>query len=378
MKRAVIIFASIFLALMVGEGSCVGWKLVEATRKLEEEQTRFAADQARFRDRIMADQRRWSGDPLFARRDGGDAAALMLQHISWDRVAPPVKGLPAHVTAALRDAGNDWLTHPIELSAVDTEWMRELGAYGSWDLEGPGTPLHGTPFNGFEDEYPNFVDVMDFARVRLRVGIDRGEPGPALEDVQELARLSFTSERLISDMVGAAVLGLHRRASEHARANGLDAGGVREFSEAEVESIRSALWTASSSTSLLGSPTAIAPDFPLVGQCSAQLELAGALLVRPYASSIFRERYRDLDEGLAKSPCRVGRLRAAWSTHGVAELPLGGAALCASATMGTPSSCNVPDFVVHLPFVRDTIGTTLVTVATTDWFKFYGRDAGEP
>jgi hypothetical protein len=378
MKRALVIVASIVLALVVAEGACVGGGLVVATRKLQEEQAAFAADQARFRERIMADQRRWVADPLFVTRDGGDAAALMFQHVSWRSGVPPARGLPASVTSALRDAGNAWLTHPLELTGVDTEWMRELAAYGHWDLEGPGTPLHGTPFNGLEDEYPSFVDVMDAARVRLRLGIDEGEPGPALDDVQELARLCFTSERLISDMVGAAVLGLHRRASEHARANGLDAGGVREFSEAEVESLRGALWAASSATSLLGTPTAIAPDFPLVGRCSAQLELAGPLLVRPYARSVFRERYRELDEGLATSPCRVGRLRAAWSTHGVAELPLGGAALCSSATTGPASSCTIPDFVVHLPFVRDTIGTTLVSIGAPDWFKYYRGDAGRP
>lgn len=375
MKRALVVFAMLMVVLVVAEAGIAGWALFEGTRALDAERSRFAADQVRFRDQVMADQRRWAADPLFAPRDGGDASALLLQHVGWDQ-RPPPEQLPAEVSAALRDAGEAWLTRPIDVSAVDTRWMRELSAFAIWDLEAPGTPLHGTPFRSFEDDYPDFWHLTNLAKVRALQGLASGEPGPAIDDVTELARLSLTNERLISNMMGTALLGLARKTADEAATRGQDAGRARVFSEEEVRSLRATLWVSTSASSLLGSPAGIAPDFPLVGECAAQFELAGALTLRQYVKPVLPERYRELEEALQKSPCRVTRLRAAWATSGVGELPLGGAAFCESSIVSTETSCHVPDVVVHLPFVRQAVGARLLTIGGTDWFKFY-RPEGE-
>lgn len=374
-RRLFVVVCVVVLLLVVAHGLAVGPVLVQGTRAIREAQAELATRQRTFAAAVMADQRRWAGDPLFAPRDGGDAAALLFQHVAFEGRAAP-QPLPAEVVAGLKDAGADWPRATLDVSSLDLGWMAQLAGFGFWDVEGPQTPLSGRPFEGMTEPIPRFTDVLAFSKARLLKGLASGDVQAALDDVHELSRLCLTTELLVGDMVAVALLGLERQAAEEAARRGLDLGGRQVMTEADQQSLKRALWVAPASTALLAPTTPLDPRFPLVGRCSAERELASALLLRPWAEPLLPERYRQLGDQLAQSPCRLRRLRAAWQTTGEGELPLSGAALC-DATAGG-GSCDVPDFVTRLPFVRPAVGAVLVSTATTDWFRLYDGDGGAP
>ena len=110
-----------------------------------------------------------------------------------------------------------------------------------------------------------------------------------------------------------------------------------------------------------------------MGECGGLREsLAGALLLRGYLHRELDGRYAALTTALAGSPCRLRRARLAWAGEGTeGQLPVAGSALCMSAPDQPPADCAVPNFIVHLPFVRSYIGNTLASIATPDWFRHY-------
>lgn len=372
MKRALIVVFVVLALLLVADGVLVGPMLYKGTTALRERQAESAADQSALAAQVMADHLRWQNDPLFQSRDGGDAAEVMFRHVGFEGGARAPEALPDELVAAVRDAGAEWPTAPIDVAATDLSWMSELSKFATWDIEGPGTPLFNAPFDGLNESLPRSVDLMHLAKVRLKQGLATGHIHPALAEVRELARLSLTTEMLIGDMTAVALLGIERRGAEEAVKRGLDLEGWRAHTEDETQSLRRALWVATHSTSLIAPLKPLDSQFPLVGRCSAQRELALALFARPWASSVLQDKYRTFDEQLAASPCRLRRLRRAWATTGEGELPLNGTALCFAKGYEV---CHVPDILAHLPLVRPTVGSILAATASTDPFRLY-KDAG--
>ncbi|MDP1921358.1 MAG: hypothetical protein Q8L14_34275 [Myxococcales bacterium] len=371
MKRALIVVFVVLALLLVAHGLLVGPMLYAGSKALRERQAESAADQSALATQVMADHLRWQNDPLFQPRDGGDAAEVLFRHVGFEGRGRAPEALPVELMAAVKDAGLGWPTAPIDVATADLAWMSELSRFATWDIEGPGTPLFTAPFDGMNEPLPSYVDIGPIAKVRLLQGLASGKMRPALADVRELARLSLTTEMLIGDMVGVALLRLERRGAEEAVKRGLDLEGWRAFTDDETESLKRALWVATHSTSLIAPLKPLDSQFPLVGRCSAQRELALALYVRPWASSVLSDKYRAFDEQLATSSCRLRRLRKAWATTGEGELPLSGDTFCgATAT----SSCDVPDIVTHLPLVRPAVGSVLAATASMDPFKLY-KDA---
>ena len=374
MKRALIVVFVVLALLLLAQGGLVGPVLYKGSMALRERQAESAADQSAFAVQVMADQLRWQNHPLFVPRDGGDAAAVMFRRVGFDGRGRAPEGLPDELVAALKDAGADWPGAPIDVSGVDLSWMSELPSFATWDIEGPGTPLFDARFDGLNEPLPRHIDLAHLAKVRLKQGLVARQMRPALTDVRELARLSLASEMLIGDMMAVGLLGIEQRGADEAVKQGLDLEGWHVVTEDERQSLKRALWVATHSTSLIAPIKPLDAQFPLVGRCSAQRELALALYVRPFASSVLKEKYESFDRQLAASPCRVRRLRKAWATTGEGELPLSGKAFCEST--GAPaSSCDVPDFVTRLPLVRPAVGSVLAATASIDPFRLY-KDAG--
>lgn len=372
MKRALIVVFVVLALLLVAHGVLVGPMLYKGTMALRERQAESAADQAALATQVMADHLRWQNDPLFQSRDGGDAAEVLFRHVGFEGARRAPEALSDELVAAVRDAGTDWPTSRIDVAPTDLSWLSELSRFATWDIEGPGTPLFDAPFDGVNEPLPRAVDVMVIAKVRLLQGLAAGKMRPALADVRELARLTLTTELLIGDMTAVALLGIERRGAEEAVKRGLDLEGWRALTQDETDSLKRALWVATHSTSLISPLKPLDSQFPLVGRCSAQRELALALYVRPWASSVLPDKYRAFDEQLATSSCRLRRLRKAWATTGEGELAVSGKAFC-DATAG--SSCDMPDVVARLPLVRPAVGSVLAATASTDPFRLY-KDAG--
>ncbi len=367
MKRALIVVFVLLALLLVAHGVLVGPMLYAGSKALRERQAESAADQSALATQVMADHLRWQNDPLFQARDGGDAAEVMFRHVGFEGRGAP-DALPDELVAAVKDAGAGWPTASIDVATTDLSWLSELSRFATWDIEGPGTPLFDAPFDGVNEPLPRHIDLMLIAKVRLLQGLAAGKMRPALADVRELARLTLTTEVLIGDMTAVGLLGIERRGAEEAVKRRLDLEGWRTLTQEETDSLKRALWVATHSTSLIAPLKPLDSQFPLVGRCSAQRELALALYVRPWASSVLPDKYRAFDEQLATSSCRLRRLRKAWATTGEGELAVSGLA-------GVGFDRDVPDVVARLPLVRPAVGSVLAATASTDPFRLY-KDAG--
>lgn len=370
MKRTLVAIAVLLLLFLIGDGLVFGRMLREGSSEFEKKRAALEADRVLFAEAVLADHRRWSLDPLVTPRDGGDAAPLLFQHIGSENVPPPPGAVPLALRAALADAGTEWTERTFDLGAIDTGWMGQLSSYGFWDIEGEGTLLEERPFNGLQEPLPLFVEAQLHAKVRLLQGLERGDIGPAIDETNELARLCLSSESLIGEMVGAALLGMAHKAGLAADRRGLDAGTARRYSEEEIASLRRFRWAMGERVSVLSSSTAAAQP---PATCGAMRELTVALYIRPYARQFIPERYRQLDAILEASPCRLRRLRAAWARHGEGEAE-DATALC---TADENLLCGGSQLVLRLPLAKAAIGAKLVVLGEVDWFKSY-RDAGVP
>ncbi len=373
MKRALIVVAVLLVLVLLAEGLVFGRMLMEGSSAYERSRESLERDRARFAEAVLADHRRWSGDPLLSARDGGDASPLLLQHLGYEILPPAPGAVPAALRAAIVDAGADWAHRSFDVAAVDTSWMAGLASYGYWDIEADGTPLEAFPFDLAKEPLPSFVQAQWHAKVRLLQGLERGDIGPAIEESNELARLCLSSESLLGEMVGVAVLSAANKAGVVADQRGLDAGTARRFSEEEIAALRRFRWAMGERSSLMSSSTATTQP---PATCGAMRELGAALFVRPMSRHFVPERYRQLDAILQASPCRLRRLRAAWaSENGEGELPQA-SALCA-ADHDDGLLCGASSAVLRLPLAKAAVGSRLVGLAEVDWYRLY-RDAGVP
>jgi hypothetical protein len=345
-----------------------------AHKIMKAEQEKLAADWTTYESQYKADAARWSNDPLFQAHKGGDAAPLLLAHIRYanDRKTP------APVPEALREqmAGGDggWFGDPfsLDVKGIDTSWMSGLGEFGFFDIEGPGTPLEHVPFDPVKDDMPSFIDLQSFAKVRLTQGLQSGDARPAAKEVRELARLCFTTEILVGEMIGVALLGIERHARDEAVKLNQDVSGWTAVSQEDQQSLKRLLWAGPAPYSLLATgPLTSAP--PSVGSCTGLREVMGtAHIMRKFAESEVPERYAAITQALEKNSCRLRRARAAWTSNDPSgQIPDTAEALCMSEVGGTVSSCPVPDAFVRLSFVRAAIGDTLLALANPDWFRVY-------
>ena len=306
------------------------------------------AEGARFRARIEADSARWKDDPLLAPHDGGDAAALLFVHLRWmdDGRQPPV---PARLAEQLQALGSDWGKHVEELdfTGVDLTWMSQLAQFGFWDVEAAGSPLADAPWAPVTEGMPNFIDAQHLGRGRLAQGLQSGSAVVAAAEVRELARLCLSSERLVGEMVGVALLSIERRAREEAVRRNQDVTGWTSISEEDQQALKRVLYVAPARFGLF--PVALPGEAP--GACTGLWEgLGQAYLVRGYLHDVLAERYAALTTTLAASPCRLRRARLAWASD-----PTGG---------GLPVEG-------HLPFARSLTGLRLARLGALDAFKQY-------
>lgn len=340
-------------------------------------QRQLADDWARWAPDIVADDARWKDDPLLQPRDGGDAAPLLFAHVRWEAAADAgvrTSELPDALIASLKQWGPDWPKYAGDagVEQLDLQWMAQLSAYGYWDLEPVGGPLDAVPFAPLTEPIPYFIDVQNFAKVRLLQGLGSGDARVAAAEVRELARLSLTAEHLVAEMIGVALLGMERKAYDESVARGLPVDGWVPVAEADQRRLKRVLWAALA-------PFTLAATGPVTqgevssGRCSALKEgLTMAHFLRGYLEERLPERYASLSKALDESPCRLRRHRAVWTkkaTEGQLATSVG--ELCGNPTTRDDALCSAPADVIQLPFVRAYIGLNLASLSTTDWFEFY-------
>ncbi len=347
----------------------------QARASLETAQEGLAADWRRVEAEVLRDQARWQDDPLLSPRDGGDAAALLFAHVRWDGVdgggllGPPP--LPEPLLTQLEAWKETCFEHVDEaqLEGLDLVWMGQLAAFGFWDLESEGSPIAKAPYAHFTEPVPMFLDVQRLARARLLQGLREGTVVAAAAEVRELARLSFTTEHLVGEMVGVGLLSVEAKAHAEAVKRGVDvAGWAPLVEEAARGQLKRALWAANAPTSMLATGVVASTRLP-VGRCSALREgLGNAHFLRRYTERLVPERYEALTAALADSPCRLRRARLAWATQSTEGQPP--ISLC-DALDEREGACQALDGLRYAPFVRTLAGASLLNISNPDWLQHY-------
>ncbi|MFO0599479.1 MAG: hypothetical protein U0228_29505 [Myxococcaceae bacterium] len=358
---------AVLVVALVGFG---GWAKMRASDSLAHAQERVDADWATWGARVKADGDAWKDDDLFAQRDGGDASGVLFAHVRWERVdAGPELG--ATLTEQIKSWSSAWPTHAGDagVEQLDLTWMSQLEGAAYWDLEPDGGQLDGMPFDALNEPIPRFDDLTTLAKARLLQGLATNTGPAAARDVRTLARLCLTTEHLVGEMVGVALLGIERHAWEEAIGRGLDVTEWKPVNEADQGRLKRALWAAQAPY-LLVAHGDLAAYRPVVGQCGGLREGVGqAHFLRGYLERAMPERYEALQRELVASPCRLRRPRAAWLARTAAgTLAVSGQALC---PIESDSPLCQADWLVKLPFARDFVGLTLANIAMGDWFKPY-------
>lgn len=132
-------------------------------------------------------------------------------------VPQPVKDALG-ASKAFMDALDDALA-----ASMDTSALSRAHDYDHWELTGALSPLApGASWNAADAPLPNFMLLLQAAKVHLARGGRAGSLKDAARDVRQLARLCLTTESLLGAMVGVALLSVERDAHAWALAHGAD------------------------------------------------------------------------------------------------------------------------------------------------------------
>jgi hypothetical protein len=200
----------------------------------------------------------------------------------------------------------------LDMTGVDTSWVKQLGQAGYWDVESAPSPLADRPVSLGEPE-PVFTDLVAVGRAHLVAGLLSGDARGAGRDVRQLARLCFTSERIPGAITAIALLGLERRARDAAAQRGLPTDGWDPVSEDDQRALKRLL-VAGSLPYTLHAVGAGARWVPPLSCSGAEEVLVADLYMRGFLKSELRHRYAELTQAIETSPCRWRRLRAAWAS----------------------------------------------------------------
>jgi hypothetical protein len=207
---------------------------VHTTRSIfEASAARSRTGLATHRQQFMDDQKIIAGLPLFAIRSGKrDAGPLIGPRVRWllatstgtSSVSTPYKMPDATVVEAL---GDRWANAgPETWAGLDFSWMAQLGDYDFWDVE--RNSVAPDP-RFFWDPEPDSQDLWAWTKLRIAKGVHDGDMGTAARDVQELARLCFTAERVGTELAGVVIPGARTTgARTPGRADARSPGGLRD------------------------------------------------------------------------------------------------------------------------------------------------------
>lgn len=311
---------------------------------------------ARHARQFQEDQAYAAGLPLFASRTGGlDAGPVIGPRIHWVRIEPGEVAYPSLSDLAIdlgryEQLGEDWPNAPPELwRDLDFRWMAQLAQLDFWDLEQNSIP-NGADVPG---PTPHLTDLLAWAKLRLAKGHQENALSTAVAEVEDLARLCFTTETFSTEMDGIALLGVVREAQKRL-------GGSSPVTD--VGRIHRAVIGAHAFARLETPPEHAARfDQLRVGRCAALHDGAWiALATRADLRESRAAEYRRLASLLERAPeCRLRRIRERW---GLPDDPAPSGGAWWERTLWRWS-----------PAWRRMNGEILVAIGAQDWFKGYDR-----
>jgi hypothetical protein len=319
---------------------------------------------ATHRQEFMNDQEVLASLPFFAPRPGKrDAGPMIGPRVRWALATPQatssaaVRGVTLDRTA-IDKLGEDWMhAGPEVWAGVDLAWMSRLAEYDLWDVDQNGIPPDP---RFFLDTHPDTGDLWGWAKLRIAKGFHDGAVGPALSEVEELARLCFTTERFEGQIDGLSILTLVRKARKHLAV----AAPARAVDGESIPRIHRAIFGALA-FARLETPASYEDDFSriAVGRCAAlHMGLQAALQLRAGLRDARSADYQHMERLLAAAPdCRLGSLRRRW-------------ALPDDERMFQPDGWweRVP--MRWIPGSRQYKGEVLLAISEQDWFRPYERN----
>jgi hypothetical protein len=141
----------------------------------------------------------------------------------------------------------EWLQTQIDSSKFDTAWMHQLAGFDHWNIfdSGPVDKLfNANPSQDFWSmPIPDYTNLQYWVKLRLLQGIQSKNPLKALQDVRALARLVYSNQFLISNVIAVIILEDEKSAFELALKKGfLRPGAWQPIATTQAIRARRALW----------------------------------------------------------------------------------------------------------------------------------------
>jgi hypothetical protein len=234
------------IAVVVLVGIVFGAQVYFETSTIQPQIDARKAEIAEHHDRFLEDVRALKNHPFFTQNRGEkNAASFLADKIGWgsgENVKDKKFLIPDEITRKLvgfPDALADEDAVQKAAARLDFSWLKDLRAFGHWEFDGTGSYVSGERILPWTADLPNFIPLRNWARLHLFNGHfqahgvlateppdERGDQGvegrkegeenkesnqkqvffDAVDDVRHLAALCISTETIIGEMMGVAIL----------------------------------------------------------------------------------------------------------------------------------------------------------------------------
>lgn len=253
---------------------------------------------------------------------------------------------------------------------VDTSILSALMPYDTWNpassgawqryLAAPRTE------NALTVAIPNYLGLQSLAKLRLLQGLANGDVLPALQEVRQLARLTWSTEILVGEMVAVAMLSFERATYEEAiQRRMIPAESWTPVSKADTQALKrmtfgmAALYTGQAPDGALERVYAAVPT-PLA-ECSAASE---AMVTGRFARAIFGSPWPGevhiplgtaaIDALQSRGDCRLSFVGELWKDRS-RDLDV------------LDNTTGLARLAFSVPYLRQLMGINLLEIATPSW-----------
>ncbi len=136
-----------------------------------------------------------------------DAGPFLNKLVYFDNFGPSKINLPKELEIQLKDKNWVALEPDFKTLNLDFTWMEKLHEYDHWspDMNNPHFKAEDKP-TLYGLALPGYMELTNWAKLRLIQGRKTQNIQKALSDVRQLARLIYTNDYLVSSMVAIALL----------------------------------------------------------------------------------------------------------------------------------------------------------------------------
>lgn len=333
--------------------------------------------------RFLADQQHINGLDLFpalpGQRDAGD---VLNRYVSLDIDASygfKADETPWWVTAANQASATCPSTpdrlkfiHCLEtLPDGDLSFLANLSNYDTWNPASSGAYqryLQNIPpdTHTWTVALPQLMPWLWLARFRLTQGLKQNDILPALREIRQLARLTWSTESFLAAMVASSMLSIEREFYTEAVARGqIPPEAWTPVSHDDTESIKNILFATQLLYMGLGPPDAIhrlqaaiptpVGFCPATAEAAAQMRLIRGLYTNTWPGEIdLSSRLHPLNEVMTNPRCRYTFIGDVWKDP----------AQDLDVFEGTNMSADdrYLKMLAYLPWVRQSIGAILLQI----------------